>query len=403
MPHSRSACVSVYIGAGSRHETSDNAGVLHFIEHLCFKGTPRRPTARDVCIDLEGLGGALNGGTDKELTVYWGKVAASHFPVAVDVLADILRCSKFDSEDIDKERQVIIEEINMTQDTPFQLVEFLNDELLWPDQPLGRDPAGTKQTVSSMTRDNILKHVDAQYLPNRTVVAVAGNVSHTEAVEAIGSTFQDWQPKEPLDWQPVVENQQSPRLHIERRDTEQAHLCLSLKGLSYQHPDRFNLDTLNVMLGEGMTSRLFTEIRDRKGLAYTIGSSVDHFMDSGALTVYAGVAPRHLEDAVAAILQELHELKDSIPEEELHKAKELSKGRFLLRMEDTHNVARWLGGQELLKEEILTEDEAIAIVDAIDTSDVQRVAQSLFVTEKLNLTVVGPVENEARLATLLQI
>lgn len=403
MPHSRSASVTIFIGAGSRYEAEDKSGVFHFIEHMCFKGTSRRPTARDVCMAIEGVGGALNGGTDKELTVYFSKVAASHFPVAIDVLADIMLCSKLAGEDIEKERQIITEEINMTQDTPFQLVSYLNDELLWPDQSLGRDPAGTKQTVYSITREDMLDHIERQYLPNRTVVSVAGDIVHDEAVGTIEKVFADWQPGDPSDYHPACDDQESPRLHVEQRDTEQAHLCLAVKGLSHNHPDRFNIDLLNVMLGEGMSSRLFTEIRDRRGLAYSIHSAVDHLLDSGALTVYAGVAPNNVYDAVTAILQELHSLKDEVNEAELSKAKDLSKGRFLLRMEDTYNVARWLGNQELLMEKVLTEDDVIAIIDSIDPKELQRVAQNLFVTEKINLTVVGPVSDEARLAGLLQL
>ena len=403
MPHARSACIGIFMGAGSRYEAGDKAGVFHFIEHMSFKGTSRRPTAMEVSTVIEELGGGLNGGTDKELTVYWAKVPASHFPVGVDVLADMIRHSKFDADDIEKERQIIIEELNMTQDAPYQLVDFLIDELLWPNQPLGGDPAGTKETVCSLTRADMLDHIGHQYLPNQTVISIAGNVSHAEAVDVIGKAFADWQPGKPLPWYPAQDSQDSARMQIEQRDTEQAHLCLAVKGLPHDHPDRFNLDLLNVILGEGMSSRLFAEIRDRRGLAYSIGSGVDHFMDSGSLTIYAGVAPRCLYDTVAAILQELHSFKDRVPDVELTKAKDLSKGRFLLRMEDTYNVTRWLGSQELLLDRILTEDEAISIIDSIEPGGLQRVAQNLFVTDKISLSVVGPVDDEEKLAGLLKL
>jgi len=402
MPHTRSVCIGIFLGAGSRYERAAETGVSHFIEHLCFKGTERRATSREISEAIEGVGGILNGGTDKELTVYWCKVARPHFSLAVDVLADMLCYSKFDPEDIEKERQVITEEINMILDSPQHRVDMLIDELRWPNQPLGRDVAGTKATVASLTRQDIFHYLDSQYLANNAVVGVAGDINHDEVVDSLEKAFGSWQKGVTQSWYPADDKQYQPRWRVESRDTEQAHLCLAVPGLSLKHPDRFNLDLLSVVLGEGMSSRLFLEIREKRGLAYAIHSDVDHFLDTGSLVVYAGIDPKHFSTTVEAILEELSRLKEGIPEAELVKAKELSKGRLLLRMEDTRTVAGWLGGQELLLDEILSVDQVVSIIDAIQSSDLLRVAQELLVGEKLNLAVVGPVEDK-QLEGLLQL
>jgi len=402
MPHTRSVSLGVFVGTGSRYERDEEAGVSHFIEHLCFKGTQQRATAKEVSEAIEGVGGILNGGTDKELTIYWCKIARPHFALAVDVLADMLSNSKFDPADIEKERQIIIEEINMSLDSPQQRVDTLIDGLMWPEHPLGRDVAGTKATVSTLARQDILGYLDHHYLANNTVLTVAGDISHQEASATLEDAFGSWRTGSPQTYLPASDEQSQPRFQSEHRDTEQAHLCLALPGLSLKHPDRFVLDLLNIILGEGMSSRLFTEIREKRGLAYAIQSYVNHHLDTGSLTIYAGVDPGHLPTAVKAIVEEIYRLKDKVPETELTKAKELSKGRLLLRMEDTRSVAGWLGGQELLLGKILTVDELVSIVDSIQADDLLRVAQQLLIADKLNLAVVGPVKDKS-LEELLQL
>jgi predicted Zn-dependent peptidase len=403
MPHTRSVCISIFIGAGSRYERVEEAGTSHFIEHLCFKGTDRRATAKEISEAIEGVGGMLNGGTDKELTVYWCKVARPHFSFALDVLMDMLRNSRFDAQSMDKERQVIIEELNMSMDSPPQRVNLLIDEVLWPDQPLGRDVAGSKETVTAISRQALLKYLAHQYVPNNVVVSVAGDISHEEVLASLTSAFGDWHQGVTQPWFSAQDSQETPRFRLERRDTEQAHLCIALRGLSYLHPDRFNLDLLNVILGEGMSSRLFLEIRERQGLAYDIHSYVDHFLDSGAVTIYAGVDLKRIDSAIEAILAELRRLKDEVPETELTKVKELAKGRLMLRMEDTRSVSGWMGGQELLTGRILTVDEVVSIIDAITVPDLGQVAQELFTTEKLNMAIVGPFPSADRFQHLLQL
>ena len=403
MPHTQAVCLNLFIGVGSRYETEASAGISHFIEHLLFKGTPKRPTAQRICEAIEGVGGILNGGTDKELTVYWCKVAQSHLSLALDVLVDMLLHSKFDPQDIERERQVIIEEINMSKDSPSQQVAMLIDELLWPNHPLGRDVAGSKRSVVGITRDMILDYLSVQYLPKNTVVTIAGNIQHQEMLDSINQALGSWANQQTRSEYTAYEEQPAQQLRIERRETEQAHLCLALPGLPLLHPKRFTLDLLNVILGEGMSSRLFTEIRDRLGLAYSIHSYTEHFLDSGSLTIYAGVEPKNLKAAINAILEQLSQLRETVPKAELSKAKELSKGRLLLRMEDSRNVAGWIGGQAILTGRILNIDQVMSIIDAITAEELRQLAQELIVAKQLRLAVVGPIPGDEPLAEVLKL
>jgi len=403
MPHTRSVSVAFFIGTGSRYETDTQAGVSHFVEHLCFKGTAKRSTAREISEAIEGVGGLLNGGTDKELTLYWCKVAQPHCSLALDILADMLLNSRFDPEDIEKERQVIIEEINMCKDSPSQEVAMLIDELLWPKHPLGRDIAGNKESVAAITRDMMLDYLSRQYQPGNTLLAIAGNIQHQEMLAAVSKTLGNWTDRQPRHECLAYKEQPGDRLRIETRETEQVQLCLALPGISLFHPERFTLGLLNTVLGEGMSGRLFTEIRDKLGLAYSINSYVEHFHDTGSITISAGVETKNLQLAIKAILEELAKLKEiMVPEAELAKAKELSKGRLLLRMEDSRSVAAWLGGQGILTGRIFRVDEVISIIDAITTDNLQQLAKELLSDKQLRLAVVGPVQPDEPLEELLK-
>lgn len=403
MPHSRSACIALLAGTGSCYESQEEAGISHFAEHLYFKGTQQRPTAKEISQDIEGIGGIINGGTDKETTIFWCKVASSHFSIALDVLCDLLFNSRFDERDIEQERQVIIEEINMNLDSPERRVGMLIDELLWPGQPLGREVVGSKETVASITRKQILDYIARRYLPDNTVISVAGNIQHEKVIAQIEPLFNRWASRELSSSYMCDDRQTAPRLRIEPRDSEQAHLCLAVHGFSHSHPQRFALDLLNAVLGAGMSSRLFTEIREHRGLAYDIHSYAEYFLSSGSLGIYAGVDPGKLETAVTAILDELSKLREGITQVELTRAKEMLKGRLQLRLEDSQNTALWLGSQEISRKHILTIDDVISIIDAITADDVKRVAEELLSSDKLNLAVVGPLRDEERLMELLKI
>ena len=404
MPAVRSVSVCILISTGSRYETDAMAGASHFIEHLLFRGTQQRPEARDISEAIEGLGGILNGGTDKEATVYWCKVAQIHFPLAMDLLADILLHSKFEIEDMEKERKVIIEEINMSYDSPSQRVGQLIDGLLWPGHPLGRDIAGDKQSVNAVTRDNLIDYMKLQYLPTNTVISVAGNIEHKKVISTVNRCLGGWSSENSAVEFMAYRQQSNPRLHIEKRDIEQVHMCLALPGLSFFHPQRFTLDLLNVILGEGMSSRLFCEIRDRLGLAYSINSFVEHLSDTGAVVIYAGVEPKNLKLTVRVVLEQLSLLKEEIvSEKELIKAKEMAKGRLLLRLEDSRSVAGWLGGQEVLTGHIMDVDQVVSIIDTITADEIKRMAQELFIASQLRLAVVGPVAEDETLSAIMKL
>ncbi|UCC90496.1 MAG: insulinase family protein [Dehalococcoidia bacterium] len=401
MPHTRSVSITIFIGTGSRYETDAEAGVSHFIEHLLFKGTEKRPTATEIAGTIESVGGIINGGTDKELTVYWCKVAQSHFQLALDVLVDMLLHPRFDPQHIERERQVITEEINMSKDSPSQRVNMLIDELLWPGHPLGRDIVGSKESVAALSREAMLNYLQGQYLPDNTVVAIAGNIQHQEMATAVSQAISSWTNQQPRPGCSPYKPKPARHLQIETKDSEQAHLCLALPGLPLLHPKRFTLDLLTVILGEGMSSRLFVEIRDKLGLVYSIHSYVEHFLDSGSVIVYAGVEPKNLETVIKAVLEQLNKLKETVPESELSKAKELSKGRLILRMEDSRNVAGWLGGQEILTGRILSLDQVISIIDAITAEELKQIAQELITGNELRLAVVGPIAHDTPLEKLL--
>lgn len=400
MPHTRSVSVGLYIGAGSRYESDEVAGVSHFLEHMLFKGTRRRPSAQQISEEIEGVGGIMNAATDKELTVYWAKVGDQHFARSMDVLADALLESTLDPEEIEKERQVIIEELAMTEDSPGDLAALLIDEVLWPEQPLGRDVGGSQRSVAAITREQIVGFVDRHYTPENTVLAVAGNVSHAEVVDLAGKLLGGWA-RAPFGTWYRVEERPSPKAAVKSKRTEQAHVCLGLPAFSSAHPDRYALDVLNTVLGEGMSSRLFVEIREKLALAYDVHSYVAHFLDAGSMVVSAGVDPKRVEPTVAAILRELARLREGVPEAELRKAKELIKGRLQLRMEDTRAVASWLGTQELLRNEILTVDEVLDVIERVTLDDLARVADELLVPERMSLAVVGPFRSESRFEKLL--
>ena len=403
MPHSRSVCLAILVGAGSCYESKEEAGISHFAEHLFFKGTQRRPTSKEISQDIEGVGGILNGSTDKEVTIFWCKVASSHFPIALDVLSDLLLNSRFDNKDIEQERPVIMEEINMNLDIPQQRINTLIDELLWPEQPLGREVTGYKETVPLITRERLLNYVARRYMPNNTVLSIAGNIQHEEAVAQIEPLFDKWATGKLSTGYLTNDKQTEARLRIETRDIEQAHLCLAVHGFSRSHPQRFTLDLLNTVLGGGMSSRLFMEIRERKGLAYDIHSYTEHFLHSGSFAIYAGVDPKKLEIAVAAILEEISKIKQGITPSEIIRAKELAKGRLYLRFEDSQNVALWYGSQEILMQQILDIDDVISIVDAITVDELKEVAEEILTGSGLNLAIVGPVKSEEGLLKLLGI
>ena len=403
MSHTRSVSMAIFVGAGSRYETDEMAGASHFLEHMLFKGTKRWPTARELSETIEGVGGVLNASTDREMTVYWCKVARPYMESSWNVLADMMRNPLMDSEELEKERDVVLEELRMTYDHPAAKLDLLMDQTMWPEQPMGRDVGGSLDSVRGISRDRIMEYMHSQYNPANTVVAVAGNVSHDEVAALVDETLGGWTSGDAIDWFPVVNGQSEPRISHEYKKTDQAHLCVGVHSLPLGHPDRFALGLLNVILGEGMSSRLFVEVREKRGLAYDVHSSLNLFRDCGSFTVYCGVEPQKSESAISAIMEQLSGLREGIPETELNKARELTKGRMLLRMEDSRATAMWIGAQEKLLGRVRTVDEVVGLLDSITTDDLERVAEDLIQEDQLSLALVGPYRGSKRFRSLLKL
>ncbi len=305
---------------------------------------------------------------------------------------------------MEKERRIILEEINMARDDPDQRVNNLIDRLLWYGNPLGKDVAGERSSVSAITRDEMLEYMNLSYLPSNTVVAVAGNIEHGDVLEAVTRSLGGWQSRAYVHKFKTYKPKEGPRVKIEKRRIEQAHLCMALPGLSVFHPDRFPLDLISIILGEGMSSRLFAEVRDNLGLAYTISSYTEHMADTGSVVIYAGVDSAKLSTAVSAVAGQLALFKnEEVSDAELTKAKEMSKGRILLRMEDSRSVASWMGSQEILTGKILTIEDILAAIDAITASGIRRVASEIMLSDRLKLAVVGPSDKKESLEPLLSL
>lgn len=397
MRHTRSVTASVFIGAGSRYESDEMGGVCHYLEHMLFKGTKRWPTAKDLSEAIEGVGGIMNGSTDHELTIYWCKVATPYFQRVVQVLADMVLHPVMSAEEFDKERNVVLEELRMTNDQPSHRVDLLIDEAMWPNHALGRDVGGTIGSVTKLTRDDLLKFMYHQYSPTNVVVAVTGDISHEDAIHTVNQAFSEWKnDTKPLSWFSAPQDATAGLVKFERRKTDQAYICLGMHAIGLDHPDRYPLSLTSVVLGEGMSSRLFVEVREKRALAYDVHSSVSMYRDCGAVVISCGVEPSKGEQAVEAIVEELHKLKQEIPAVELNKAKEMSKGRMLLRMEDSRSVAMWLSAQEMLTGRVLTVDDVVKKVDSVRAEDIQRVASTYMDSSKMNVAVVGPYRSPWR-------
>jgi len=401
MPERLSSSIVVMIGGGSRLEDERLAGVSHFIEHLFFKGTEKRPSSKEIADAIEGVGGFINASTDKELTAYWTRISSEHTDLGMDVLFDILSNSKLDPADIERERTVILEELKMYQDQPQDLVQNLFEELMFPGHPLGRDIAGTQESVSRITRDDILEWANAMYRMPNVVIGAAGAIDEAQMVEFMRPRLT--LPAEANGSIPGLAPAplESARVLVRRRRTEQAHICLGVRAYSYFHPDRYTIDLLNTVLGEGMSSRLFLNIRERLGLAYDVHSFTQKHRDSGYLGIYLGVDPKKAEEAVRAVITELRMLCDhEVLADELGRAKEFTKGRLRLELETTNGVASWLGYQELLLGEIKTIEEEVALIDAVTAADIKRVAGEI-VSGPIQMAVVGPFARDAGFRTAI--
>ncbi len=404
MPFVRSVSMGLYLRVGSRYEAAHEAGISHFLEHMLFKGCTGWPTALDIANEIEGRGGYLNASTGQEFTSFWARVGSRHWRRSLDLLADMTQHPTFDPEEFERERGVILDEINMYRDVPEDYVGQLSSEAMWGDHPLGREIAGSPETVEALTSEALEGYHQRAYRPDGAVLTVAGAIDTAEFQEAARTCFGDWRGDGALpDFIPAPPHQTAPRHRIQIRESEQAHLQLAVPGLPREHPDRFNLGVLNALAGDGMSSWLWQRLREQRGLAYNIGSYVSMFADGGSLGVYGGCdAERLFEtlDETAAVWRDLQ--SQPVAEAELQHFKEYMKGRLELSSEDSSAVASWWGRQMAARSQMQTLDQVLAGIDAVTTADVLRLAQELWKPQQLTLAYVGPLDDEQALVDWLE-
>ncbi len=403
LPYTNAVSIIFLIGAGSRYENDAQAGVSHLFEHMLFKGTPSRPRPRDISGAIESVGGSINAFTDRECTGYWCRLALPHYRTGIEVIADIIRNPLFRDEDIAHEKDVVLEEIRASNDSPRAKAAMLLDAALWPDQALGRDIAGSEETVMALTRDEMLAYHDRQYVARNTVVAVAGNIDHSEIVDQVNMLVGDLHDVDPIEKHPFVDNLEGPSLNCEPRDLEQLHIAMAFQGIGIDDPRRHSLRIMSIILGGSMSSRLFEEVREKRGLAYGIGSSMHTLTDCGSLDIDTGVDPIRAKQALDVILGEVSKMREGVTEEELHDARELAKGRLLLSMEESRAVANDLAVQELFRDEISTLEFRIRELDAVTLEDVKRVANDIVRRDGFAMSVVGPFGDSSEFIESLRI
>jgi predicted Zn-dependent peptidase len=401
MPQAKSVACFIMLAAGSRYETRETSGIAHFAEHMFFKGTERRPTARQISGEIDAIGGEFNAFTGKEYTGYYVKCAAEHRDVALDVLVDMIRRSKFDSGEIEREKGVIVEEMNMYFDTPRDFVDSVYDDLLYGDQPLGWDIIGTKDTVRAATRESFLGYLDHWYRAPRMVAGVAGALGDgllAKLEELLGDVADGASPGP----SPVSLSQPGAQVKVHTKASDQAHLRFGVHSYPLDHPDRYALALLATVLGGGMSSRLFTEVRERRGLAYYVYGYNQGYTDTGTLFAQAGVDINRIDDAIRTIMAEFGRIAaEPVGSEELEKARNYAKGRLVLSLEDPKGTILFGLRSEVLEDRIREPDEVLAGYDAVTAEDVQRVAQELVRDDRLNLALIGPFEEQQRFEKLL--
>ncbi|MFH1129137.1 MAG: pitrilysin family protein [Patescibacteria group bacterium] len=405
MKNTQAVTVLVLVGTGSKYETKGINGISHFLEHMLFKGTKKRPTSLDVSLVLDKIGGENNAFTDREQTGYYAKVDAKHLDTAIDWISDIFLNSKFDSREIEKEKGVIIEEINMYLDEPRRYVGTLWNKLLYGDQPAGWDIAGTEETIKNIKRNDFINYLKNHYSASNTVMVVAGKIDNLNKLKKdIENRFKTTNHKKSQDRLGVVFSQNKPQKLIHFKKTDQAHLCLGVRSYNIFHKDIYVLNVLTSILSGGFSSRMLIEIREKRGLAYYVGTSNYSNLDNGCLVTRAGVNNSKADEATIEILKQYKLIKNKkVSAQELRKAKDYIKGRAILGMESSDDWASFYGDQELFENKILTLEEKLAKIEAVTAEDVQRVAKDIFKPEKLNLALIGPFKNKKRFQNLLDL
>jgi len=405
IPNKSTKAVTVLIlfPVGSRYETKDIGGVSHFIEHMMFKGTEKRPSSLDISKELDSVGAEFNAFTSKDFTGYYVKASAEKIELAYDILSDMLFQSKFDQGELDKERGVIVEEINMYEDNPLMYVESLFEELVFGDQPLGWQIAGTREIIKTVPRQKLMDYMHKYYQPANMILIVAGNINKAQVKKLTGQYFGSFGKNEFKKFTKYGSPQDSPRIKVSYKETEQIQLCLGYPGISFFDEDRYPLQLLSIILGGNMSSRLFVNIRERYGLCYFIRASTEHYHDAGTFVVQAGLEKARIMEAIKLIMEELKKAKDNgVTEKELQDAKDFLKGKMVLNLEDSESLADFFGKQELYYGEIVTPEEKLKKYMKVTTGDILRVAKKIFDPKKINMALIGPFKDDKEFRELLK-
>lgn len=402
MPQTETATVVVMTGTGSRYENEKENGLAHFLEHMFFKGTKRRKTAKVISEELDGLGAVYNAFTSKDRTAYYAKVSARYLDTALDVISDIFLNSTLPQKEITKERGAIIQEIDMYEDMPMYTIDNVFDALIFGNHPLGRTILGPKENIRAFSRKDFTTYLKRNYTPLNTVVCVAGSFNEKKVLTRIKRAFGKLPHGNPPDLLTISLQQDAPRVAIKEKKTDQTQLMLGVPSYHYQHKDEYVLAVLSTVLGGGMSSRLFTEVREKRGLAYSVHASVEKYPDTGYFVVSAGVEHGKLEKAVETILAEFKKIKKTrVSKAELQKAKAYMKGTMTLSMETSDRIAQNTASSLIGLNRVRTMEEIMAGIDKVTPADIQRVARDILKTEKLNLAIIGPHGDAKALCTLL--
>ncbi|MBP9719164.1 MAG: insulinase family protein [Candidatus Levybacteria bacterium] len=390
-----SATALVLVGAGSRYEDKTNSGISHFLEHMAFKGTKTRPTTLSIANLVDGIGGEFNAYTGKESTGYYIKSAANNIELSIDILADMLQNSLLDQKEIDKEKGVILEEINLYEDTPSRKIGEVYEELLYGDTPLGWDIAGNKKVIKGVKRKDFVDYMKSLYSADNITVVIAGGVEEKTATELVQKYFGKMPKFDTIKYSPVLESRSKPAVLIRQKKTEQVHIALGVRTVADEHKDHYPLEVLAAIVGGGMSSRLFTEVREKRGLAYYVRSYSEHYTDCGSFVTLAGVDAKRADEAVKVIVEQYREIANGsqIEATELKKAKEFLKGHFVLELEDSRSVAGWYASQELFNKKMYNPDDILAKIDAVTAEEVKAVAQE-YLVRPLNLAIIGDFKDK---------
>ena len=401
IPTAQAASIAFFVGIGSRWEQPRTNGLSHYIEHMLFKGTERRRTSSDISEAIEGAGGQLNAYTTREITCYWNNLPFERVETGIDVLADMLQHSLFEPEEIDRERSVVQQELRRSHDNPSAWVGELTGRAVFGDQPVGWPVGGSLETVEALQRPDFLTHMEAFYTAENSVLSVAGNIEHDQIVELAEREFSALPGGKAREMPPARHGLPEEHVIVEERDIEQTNLTLSMQALGRHDPDRYSFDIMNAVLGRGMSSRLFTEVRERRGLAYSVSSSGSRLRDIGTLTVSAGVTREHQEEALEVIVAELRRLVDEpVPDDEMQRTVDYVCGSLRLSQETARAIGQRYGLQLLMDNELETVEHTVAALRAVTTDDVQRVAGRVIGPREFALAVVGPSAPPDRLASI---